>query len=492
MISEVLRSVARRESGQPAIIDGDRTITYAELFELTAGVREWLRSAMGAEPRVIASVLNNSWRFAASFLAASELGCSFMPCNPQWRAAELQPLAERLGVRTAIVESQWSAGWSEVLERVPGARLISADSIPTENGAAPSAAPAPPAGLDDVALYLSTSGSTGAPRLVPRSHRNLIAIAESVGQTLGIGPGWRLLSVIPFHHANGFNNSFIIPLLNGATVVMTPKFTPGGCARLVERAQINTLFGSPFLYSSLLDGVSDARALATLKNCFSAGGRMPAGLAERWYQRFELPIRQLYGMTELGVIAIQSAEQALDFSEHASVGLPTRGVEIRILGPDGFKLPPDEVGEIAVRSAGAMAGYAGDARRGLFQGGFFRTGDLGSLDSSGRLYLAGRIGRVINIAGVKVDPVEVERVVEMLAGVASCHVDAVDNGAGGQVIRAQVLARDACELTRRQVIEQCRRYLADYKFPRVIEFLDNSAATIAGKTPNRTGAGSRT
>jgi long-chain acyl-CoA synthetase len=491
VISEVFRSLAGRESSRLAIIDGDQRITYAELLQLTAGVREWLRSLMGGEPRVIASALDNSWRFAACFLAASELGCSLMPCNPQWRAAELQPLAERLDIRAAIVEPQWSAEWRKVLAR-PGAHLIHADSIPAENGAASSPSPGTPAALDDAAVYLSTSGSSGTPGLVPRSHRNLIAIAENVGQTLGVGPGWRLLSVIPLHYANGFNNSFIVPLWNGATVVMMAKFNPGVCAELVEREQINTLFGSPFLYSSLLEGVSDARALAGLKNCFSAGGRMPAGLAERWHQRFAVPIRQLYGMTEVGVIAIQSAEDALDFSAHAAVGLPIRGVEIAILGPDSLRLAPGEVGEIAVRSAAVMAGYAGDAERGLFHAGFFRTGDLGSLDSSGRLHLAGRIGRVINIAGVKVDPVEVERVLEMLPAVASCLVDTVDNGAGGQVIRARVLARAGCQLTRREVIDQCRRHLADYKFPRVIEFLGDSALTIAGKILKSAGTGSRT
>jgi acyl-CoA synthetase (AMP-forming)/AMP-acid ligase II len=130
-----------------------------------------------------------------------------------------------------------------------------------------------------------------------------------------------------------------------------------------------------------------------------------------------------------------------------------------------------------------MSGYFGEPElsRSLFHEGFFRTGDLGCIDSAGNLHLTGRLGRVLNIAGVKVDPVEVERVVETLPNVESCHVDAVPNGRGGDVIRARVVPRQGLPVTRRDVIEQCRRQLAEYKFPRIIEFLEATPITMAGK-----------
>jgi acyl-CoA synthetase (AMP-forming)/AMP-acid ligase II len=136
-----------------------------------------------------------------------------------------------------------------------------------------------------------------------------------------------------------------------------------------------------------------------------------------------------------------------------------------------------------------MSGYLGEPElsRSLFHNGFFRTGDLGYFDSGGNLYLTGRMGRVMNIAGAKIDPVELERVVELLPNVASCHVDAVPNGRGGEVIRARVVLRDGLQVTRREVIEQCRRQLAEYKLPRIIEFLEATPVTIGGKIP-RAGA----
>ena len=480
MISEVFRGVAGQHSDRLAIIDGNERITYGELLPRVNAVRDWLSNVLGPKPGVIAAALDNSWQFAACFFAASGLGCPLVPCNPQWRASELRRMLERLGVRNAIIESRLSAEWSQISDL----RFVTSETMPEGNTACSSLPPANAAGPGDPVLYLSTSGSMGAPRLVPRSHRNLIALARNVGHTLEIGPGWRFLSVVPFHYANGFNNSLLAPLLNGATAVMMPKFNARSCAELVQRQQVNTLFGSPFIYSSLLSGVLDPVALADLKRCFSAGGRMASSLIERWHLRFGVPIRQLYGMTEAGVIAIESSQRAPETSAGVCVGPPIRGVEIAVFGPDDVNLAPGEIGELAVRSESVMAGYAGESERnsGVFRDGFFCTGDLGFMDPGGTLHLTGRIGRVINIAGVKVDPVEVERAVEMLAGVASCHVDAIPDGLGGDVIRARVVARQDFQLTRREVIEQCRRHLADYKFPRVIEFLEESPVTIAGKT----------
>lgn len=487
MIPESLRSVVDRHGNRLAMVDGNQRIIYAEFFDRIQAVREWLRDALDPQPGILAASLDNSWQFAACFFAAAELGYILMPCNPQWRASELRPLAQRLGFRAAVVEPRLSAEWNQVLDLIPSGRLLNAENTPAGNSA-PCASSLPPAnagGLDDPVLYLPTSGSMGRPRLVPRSHRNLIAIAENVARTLDVRPEWRFLGVIPFHYSNGFHNSMLVPLLNGATVVMMPKFNPRACAELVQREQVDTLFGSPFIYASLLDGVRDRATFVSLKRCFSAGGRLPTGLIERWQARFGVPIRQFYGMTEAGAIAIQCSEPPSEPSAGVCIGPPIHGVEVAVLGTDGKKLAPGEIGEITVRSAAVMAGYAGesDADRGLFQDGFFRTGDLGFMDSRGTLHLTGRIGRVMNIAGVKVDPVEVERAIESLAGVASCHVDAVPNGVGGEVIRARIVARESFQLTRRQIIEHCRQHLADYKFPRVIEFLEATPVTIAGKIP---------
>lgn len=487
MISEYLRETVRRHPDAPAIVDGDQRISYGELTERVRAAGAWLRETLDPKPGdVVAVSLDNSWQFVACFFAVCELGCALMPCNPQWRAAELRALAGRLAFRGAVIEPRFCAEWHQIPDAIPSDRVLTADRMPAR--CEPAVAPLPP--VDSIsehtpALFVATSGSTGAPHLVPRTHRNAIAAAENIAATLGLGPGRRILAVVPFHYGNGFNKSLLAPLLSGATLVMMRHFVPSACAELVRREQVDMLFGSPFIYGSLADRVSDPSLLSSLQWCFSGGGRIPSGVVESWRSRFGLNIRSSYGMSEAGVIALGRAAQAPESSLGSCIGEPIHGVEVIILGPDGKRLERGEVGELAVRSASVMSAYWGEPElsRSLFHEGFFRTGDLGYLDDAGNLYLTSRLGRVMNIAGVKVDPVEVERVVEMLPKVASCHVDVVSNGGDGTVIRARVVAREGQTVTRGEVIQQCRRQLAEYKFPRVIEFLEATPVTLGGKIP---------
>jgi long-chain acyl-CoA synthetase len=489
VISERLRHVVARHRHELAIVDGSERITFGGLLERINAAREWLRGELHLSPGdVIAIALDNSWMFVACCFAVSELGGVSLLCNPQWRAAELAVLAGRVSFRAAIVEPRLAVEWNRVLDPIPNGRVLTSDSVPAEGQPD---SPIQPASDDAPAIYLSTSGSTGSPRIVPRSHRNLTANARNVASTLDIGSGHRFLSIVPFHYSNGFNNSLLLPLLNGAVTIMLRRFTPSACADLIYREQVNTLLGSPFIYGSLAASVADAPLLSSLKHCFTAGGRIPSSVVETWRARFGISIRQLYGMSEAGVIAIEGADPGsasyLDASSpDALIGSPIRGVEVLILAPDGQTLQPGEIGELAVRSDCLMSAYLGEPEPsgGLFLNGFFRTGDLGYFDAAGNLRLTGRMGRVMNIAGVKVHPAEIERVVEMLPSVAACHVDTVANGSGGEMIRARVIPGPGAQVTRREVVEHCRRHLAEYKLPRTIEFLESSPVTIGGKIPS--------
>ena len=179
-------------------------------------------------------------------------------------------------------------------------------------------------------------------------------------------------------------------------------------------------------------------------------------------------------MSETSVISIDLSETEPPNGAGTFVGTPIPGVEVRSLA-----------GELAVRSETVMPGYVDEPElsQHVFQDGFFRTGDLGYLDPLGNVYLTGRMRRVVNMGGVKVDPVEVEQAVETLSGVTECHVDAVPNGRDGEVIRARILVRQGHQITRRDVIAQCRQRLAEYKLTRIIEFVESLHTTIAGKIP---------
>ena len=491
MISEWFRDVVHRYGNELAIIDREERITYTRLGQQVAVLRDWLQTRLQAGPGdVIAASLRNTWQFVACFFAVSELGATLLPCNPQWRAPELRGFAARLRFRGVITERQFRLPWEQVGEILSPKRVLTVDDevSPCDAGVAGDNGVARQISQDCPALYMATSGSLGAPRIVPRSHRNLLAGARNVSRALGMGPGRRFLSAVPFHHSHGFNNCLLMPLMNGATLVLLRNFTPGACAELIRRERADVLIGSPFIYGHLANHVTDPSLLATLELCISSGARMPAGVAESWQGRFGLRVRQLYGLTETGTIAIDcSGPEAPPANTGDFVGAPISGVEVRCLGAGGEDLGPGQTGEIAVRSPAVMSGYVGEPEwnQRIFQDGFFRTGDLGRLGLDGGLYLRSRIGRVLNIGGVKVDPVEVERAVETLPGVSACHVDAVPGGREGEVIRARVARRPGFQVSRREVIEQCRQWLAEYKLPRVIEIVETLPVTLTGKIPGK-------
>ncbi len=173
MISEYLRDSVRRHPDAPAIVDGDQRISYAELTERVQAVRAWLRQTLDPKPgEVVAVSLDNSWQFVACFFAVCELGCALMPCNPQWRAAELRALAAgRLGFRGAVIEPRFSPEWHDILDVIPINRVLTADRMPAQRDPAgtPILPPVDSISKSTPALYVATSGSTGAPHLVPRT-----------------------------------------------------------------------------------------------------------------------------------------------------------------------------------------------------------------------------------------------------------------------------------------------------------------------------------
>ncbi len=489
MIFELLRATARQHSGELAIIDGDERITYGDLLERVAGMREWLREALDPKPGdVIAAALSNTWQFVAELLERwPNWSGVFAVCNPQWRSEELRWFARHLGFRGAITEPPFRTEWDRLGDLLKPESVLTVERVAghREPGATPNLLPPRGGSVDDPALYLPTSGSSGVPRVVPRTHRNLEAGARNVARALGISPGRRFLSVIPFFSANGFSNCMLMPLINGATLVLMRQFSPAACAELIQRERVEILIGSPYIFSVLADTVADPGPFSTLRFCFSAGARMRPAASERWSERFGSPVRQWYGSSEAGVISIDCGAEQPGALAGSSVGSPIPGVEVRVLDAEGTELSRGEAGELAVRSETVMSGYVNqpELNGNIFRDGFFKTGDFGYVDFAGIVYLAGRLGRVINMAGVKVDPVEVERVVESLAGVSACHVDAVPGGREVEVIRARIVTCHGSAVTRRAVIAQCRGRLAEYKLPRIIEFVEALPTTIAGKMP---------
>ncbi len=486
MICDLLDQVASARPEQLAIIDGDVSLTYRELVRrslvLSNHLKERLRVGEGS---IVAISLPNSWQYPVAFLAVARLGAVLMPFNPQWRAAEISWFLQRFGIGTVITNGELRSGWSEVAGSLPDDRILIVDGVEMQRlWDQPSDGFGSRSGRAfDVqpVLYLATSGTTGRPKVVPRSHLNLLAGRSAVAGVLGIRPGHRFLGVIPFHHANGFANCMFLPLASGGTVVVSRNALPSALAARVKRERIQIVIGSPFLYSLLADQLARPEDLSSVEMYISSGAPLPDGVAALWREHYGKAIRQLYGSSETGTICIEEADAP---AVPGSVGRPLPTVALRILSHDGATLPSGRSGEILVRSPAMMAGYVDEPElnRQAYDGGFFRMGDLGSLTTGGLLVIEGRSKRWINSGGIKVDPVEVEGVLLELPSVRQCRVHAGRDARGLEALTLTIALNSGLACSRRDIVEHCRKRLAEYKIPRVIHFVESIPTDLTGKT----------
>jgi long-chain acyl-CoA synthetase len=465
-----------------AVVDGPVRLTHEDLARRSASLAACLHHHFGIRTgQVVSAALPNRWEYPVCFAAVNRLGAIFLPVNPQWRAREIRWLVERLDVRAAFVASETRAEWAQSIE--PGCLAGLDDDVILEalSGRAADAPPVsgPPA-PDAIALLLTTSGSTGRPKIVPRTNAHLLAGAAAVGDELAVGPGHRVLAVVPFHHANGFSNGLLMPLLRGGVPVIARNALPRPLASLVSAERVQLLNLAPVLYSVLAGQLPDPSHFASVEAFLCTGAPLPAPLARLWRSHFGQPVRQLYGSSETGVISIQSST---DPDLPGSVGRPLPPVSVLILDPAGRPLSPGATGEVAVRGPAMMSGYRDEPELNAasFVDGHFRMGDAGLLSPDGLLVLEGRLKRWINMGGVKVDPVEVENVLHELEGVAYCHVLESHNGPGLAILKARIQTRPGSTLSRRDVIQHCRARLAEYKIPREIEFAGDLSGDGTGK-----------
>jgi long-chain acyl-CoA synthetase len=291
---------------------------------------------------------------------------------------------------------------------------------------------------------------------------------------------------MPFHHVGGFDNCMALPLLFGATAVVLPSFTPAAAEAAVAQERVQLLMGSPFIYSMLLESNANRASFASVETAISFGAPMAQDLARRAEERLGLRVRQHYGTTETGVIAIQSTDTPF---QPGIAGQIAASAEVHILDERGEPLGIGCSGEVAVRGPGVVTGYLNepDLNRELFRDGFFRTGDLGRLDASGTLILCGRSKMVLNLGGIKVDPAEIESVLLEMPEVRDCIIHGVADARQGEIITVTIGVRPGFTLSRQAVVAHCRRRMAEFKIPRQIEFVDAIAVEVTGKKPKAWG-----
>lgn len=469
-LSSLLESRVAARPAAPSVVSDGAAVTYAELHVAVSAEAARLAARSVAGRHVVILVANSSAFAVAFFAVARALGIA-TPLNPGLRMPEIAAFVEDLAAPVVLTTP-------DLAERLVGAPFDGRVLRVGEATGDLATAPDPPSARDRV-LCLFSSGTTGKPKRIERTHGQVAREVKTLAATLRITGDDRVIGVAPFSHVNGLVRSMITSLASGAVLVPVPQYERRQVGQTIERHRISVFIGVPFMFAMLGDTRWPRPVdFSSLRICVSASAPLKQETVQKFHERYGIAIRQLYGTTETGSIAVNVDADPLPSWE--SVGTPLPGVDVRAFSDTYQPLPRGEKGLLGISSPSAISAYADPASgRDSFVNGWFFPGDVGRCDAEGRVYLEGRRSLFINRGGYKVNPYEVEAVLERHPNVREAVVVGVPAEHGDQKVKAIVVPAEPC--TEREIVDHCRVALADFKVPSIVEFRSELPKSPTGK-----------
>jgi len=478
-LPQMLAIVAKRSTAQTAVVDAGTSVSYEALAMKIDRFSAQLQNQGIGKGHRVALLFPNGIDFIVAFLSIVSLGAIAVPLNHHYQQNEISYAINTCGVSLVVTSHKFVSSWEQSpLLRATGCKpfLIDDQAKPLTSVSV--------LGVDidpnSPVLYQFSSGSTGSPKRIGRTHANLLFEIDSLIRTLKVTSQDRFLGLPPFSHVNGLMRSMMLSLAAGATLYPVDKFEPHGVAEAIEKHAISVLIGVPFMFSMMARARGPRRFdLSSLRLCVSASAPLSRSLNQQFRDTFGFYVRQLYGSTETGTISVNLSPDIETSLE--SVGEPMLGVQVEIFGEHSRMVQAGEIGEVGVKSPAAIRSYegSGEPNESCFRGGFFLTGDVGWRDARGLLYLVGRKKLFINKGGYKINPREIEELLESHPKVEEAVVLGVPTSYGDEKVKAVLVLKESC--TEDEIIEHCRTRIAAFKIPTVIEFVDSLPKSATGK-----------
>ncbi len=499
-IHEAVLGKAAEYGGTPALIDGTNgdTITYSQLDAFHRRVAAALTEAGLRQGDVLALHSPNTIAYPVVFYAATRAGASVTTVHPLSTAEELAKQLADSCARWIVTVSPLLGVARRAAELVGGIEEIfvcdHAEGHRSVLDMLASTAPEPRLTIDpseDVAALPYSSGTTGVPKGVMLTHRSIATNLAQLDPFIPMGPGDRILAVLPFFHIYGLTALMNAPLRNGATVVVLPRFDLAQFLAAIDRHRINGLYVAPPIVLALAKHPAVAKYdLSSLEYIVSAAAPLDAALARACSHRLGLPpVLQAYGMTELSPGTHVVPRNAPN-PPPGTVGKLLPGTEMRILSLDdpGKDVGVGEEGEIAIRGPQVMKGYLGrpDATAAMIDAdGWVHTGDVGRTDADGWLFVVDRVKELIKYKGFQVAPAELEALLLTHEDIADAAVIGVHDADGNEVPMAYVVPQPSVRLTEDDVTAYVAERVAPYKKVRRVAFVTSVPRAASGKILRR-------
>ncbi|HTD51214.1 MAG TPA: FadD3 family acyl-CoA ligase [Acidimicrobiia bacterium] len=504
-IPAMVRHGSDRFANTQAVVDGTRRVDFATLRAMVDDAARALMASGIVRGDRVALWAPNSLEWIVAALGVTTAGGVLVPVNTRFRGVEAAYVLSRSGARmlftvrgflgtdypallasagialtalddTVLVSGDvagGSVGWDEFLARGGSVTDAELDARLASIGG------------DDPSDVVFTSGTTGNPKGVVMTHGQTLRAYLDWCDWADLRLGDRYLIANPFFHIFGYKAGCLACLMRGATIYPLAVFDPAVVLDLVEREHISVLPGPPTIYLSLLDHPDRLhRDLSSLRVAVTGAADIPVELIRRVRQ--ELPFERIltgYGLTEAGTVTGSRPDD--DFEHVATtVGVPWTGFEVRTVTESGDDAGPGEPGEVTVRGATVMHGYLDDptaTAAAIDADGWLHTGDLGTFDPDGYLRIVGRIKDMFVVGGFNAYPAEIENLLLRHPRVAQAAVIGVPDARLGEVGMAFLVLDPGPPLEPSDIIDWARGEMANFKTPRLVEFLDALPLNATGK-----------
>lgn len=469
-------------------VETGRKLTFGQL---RAGVERWsvaLRERGIRPGDAVAIHLLNGIDFILAHMGAQHVGAVSCLIDPLTQPRSLPYFLEK--TRAKMLFTQLSAAtlaefaMSAVEIVSPAAFDEEARSLEGLRSVAPMHAWEP----SSTCYVYFTSGTTNTPKGVPltqASHANFFRIAERYWRPSGEDA--RHIGFVPFSH--GFGSIFLIPwtIRTRSELHIMRSFHPARVLETIVNAGITHMYGVPSHYQQLLRLPRTPDALSTVRMAFCAAAKLDIGTIESWKAATGAVLHEGYGLIETDAGIVWRVHEESRGTGHVGECPDPDLVEVAIFDEDGRRLAADEEGEICVRGASVMAGYLDmpEENARTFRDGWFRTGDKGFLAADRHLFMTGRIKDIINIAGLKISPFEVEAVLNTHPDVADSVVVPAEDALYGEVVKAYIVAKGGAAPTERDIVRFAARQLINFQVPKQVEFLDAFPLNSMGKVDRK-------
>lgn len=516
----MFKAAVARAPERAAILYFDGKLSFAELDALSDALASALLEHGVQRGDRVALFLQNIPQFIIGELAAWKLGAIAMPINPMNRERELSILLEDAQPKVIIAqESYYHDVVGKTLATHPVPLRISTSEldfqsrndprvlgqshrqrpegtwdllelVESHRGQRPPVVQYAPS---DVAMLVYTSGTTGVPKGAMNTHGNVTFTAQVYRDWIGVREGAPILAIAPLFHITGLIGHIALSYLVGGPVILAYRFEPGVMLdAIAEYKPEFTVAAITALIAMMNHPAAKPDSMQSFRAIYSGGAPIPPSVVEEFEAKFGRYIRNAYGLTETTSpvsVTPRHLRSPVDPDFGAlSVGTPTFNTHVRIVDTEnGQILPPGEAGEIVVKGPQVVAGYWNkpEETAKAIREGWFHTGDIGVLNAEGWLFLVDRKKDMINAAGYKVWPREVEDVLYTHPAVREAAVVGVPDPYRGETVKAVISPKPGASVTPEEIIEFCKERMAAYKYPRIVEILPELPKTPTGKILRR-------